>query len=214
MRIEVRNLTKQFGEEKPVLQGLEMADDVHALAIIGSSGSGKSTFLRILGGLLTPSDGEVYIGGEQVVYQEKELVRYRQKIGFVFQQGGLFRHLSALDNVVLPLVKVHGYEQKAAEARGIELLERFGLQAAMRKKPSELSGGQQQRVAIARAIAPKPQLLLLDEPTSALDPEYTNEVLDIVNELKNEGLDFVIVTHEMGFARHACDKAAFFMRVG
>ena len=165
--------------------------------------------LRILGGLLTPTSGSVWIDGEEIIQNEKDLVEYRKKIGFVFQQGGLFRHMSALDNIAVPLVKVHGYDKAAANARAMELLERFGLGGEAHKKPSELSGGQQQRVAIARAVAPKPKLLLLDEPTSALDPEYTNEVLDIVNELQQEGMDFIIVTHEMGFARHACEKIAF-----
>ena len=132
-----------------------------------------------------------------------------RSLGFVFQQGGLFRHLSAFENITLPLCQVHGYTRQEAEKRAAELLERFGLSGDGHKKPSALSGGQQQRVAIARAVAAKPRLLLLDEPTSALDPEYTTEVLDVVNELKNEGMDFIIVTHEMGFARHACDKAAF-----
>lgn len=209
MRIELRNLSKSFTDGLYVLENLSFADEVHSLAIIGSSGSGKSTLLRILGGLLTPSMGEIIIDGEKIGQSEHELVLYRQKVGFVFQQGGLFRHLNAMENVTLPLIKVHGYEKRAAEKRAHELLTRFGLVNDMAKRPNELSGGQRQRVAIARAIAPKPKLLLLDEPTSALDPEYTNEVLDIVNELKNDGLDFVIVTHEMGFARHACDKAAF-----
>lgn len=209
MRIELENLSKRFDDGSDVLKDLHFADEVHTLAIIGSSGSGKSTLLRLLGGLLTPSSGMIKIDGEMIGKSESELVSYRQKIGFVFQQGGLFRHLSAFENVTLPLTKVHGYEKAKAEAQAEELLTRFGLASDMKKRPHELSGGQQQRVAIARAIAPKPKLLLLDEPTSALDPEYTNEVLDIVSELEKEGLDFVIVTHEMGFARHACEKAAF-----
>ncbi len=209
MRIELNNLSKSFADSRLVLNNLNFADEVHSLAIIGSSGSGKSTLLRLLGGLLIPSEGEIWVDGEKIAQSERELIKYRQKIGFVFQQGGLFRHLNALDNIALPLIRVHGYDKTTAENRAKELLERFGLAEDLKKRPNELSGGQQQRVAIARAIAPKPKLLLLDEPTSALDPEYTNEVLDMVSELKKEGLDFVIVTHEMGFARHACEKAAF-----
>ncbi len=117
--------------------------------------------------------------------------------------------MSALENITLPLVKVHGYTEAAARQRAEELLARFGLHKDGEKKPAALSGGQQQRVAIARAVAAKPKFLLLDEPTSALDPEYTTEVLDIIHELKQEGMDFLIVTHEMGFARHACEKVAF-----
>lgn len=209
MKIKLDSLSKQFEDNRDVLKNLDFEDDVHTLAIIGSSGSGKSTLLRILGGLLSPTGGDVYVDERKISRMEKELVEYRKQIGFVFQQGGLFRHMTALENITLPLMKVHGYEKEKAEETARALLKRFGLEKDAMKKPGQLSGGQQQRVAIARAIAPRPKLLLLDEPTSALDPEYTNEVLDIINELKTDGLDFIIVTHEMGFARHACDKVAF-----
>ena len=209
MKIKFQALSKQFGDGRFVLRNMDFEDDVHTLAIIGSSGCGKSTLLRILGGLLLPSSGTVWMDGAELSQDEKELTEYRKQIGFVFQQGGLFRHMSALDNIAIPLVKVHGYEKETAYAQAQVLLERFGLGSEGHKKPGELSGGQQQRVAIARAIAPKPKLLLLDEPTSALDPEYTSEVLDIINELRQEGMEFIIVTHEMGFARYACEKVAF-----
>ena len=209
MRIEFHGLTKKFETGQVVLQSMDFADDVHSLAIIGPSGGGKSTLLRILGGLLIPSEGEVSVNGKLLPKDDDELQKYRKEIGFVFQQGGLFRHMNALDNIVIPLMKVHGYSKEQATDRAMDLLTRFGLEEDILKKPAALSGGQQQRVASARAIAARPNLLLLDEPTSALDPEYTTEVLDIVNELKQEGMDFIIVTHEMGFARHACEKAAF-----
>ena len=209
MRIEFHGLTNKFETGQVVLQSMDFADDVHSLAIIGPSGGGKSTLLRILGGLLIPSEGEVSVNGKLLPKDDDELQKYRKEIGFVFQQGGLFRHMNALDNIVIPLMKVHGYSKEQATDRAMDLLTRFGLEEDILKKPAALSGGQQQRVAIARAIAARPNLLLLDEPTSALDPEYTTEVLDIVNELKQEGMDFIIVTHEMGFARHACEKAAF-----
>lgn len=209
MKIEFHGLTKQYDKEHVVLKPMDFSDDIHTLAIIGPSGGGKSTLLRILGGLLLPTAGRVAVGGEELPFDENALQKYRQKLGFVFQQGGLFRHLSAMENIALPLEKVHGYTKQEARERADELLERFGLGMDGRKKPGALSGGQQQRVAIARAVAARPGLLLLDEPTSALDPEYTNEVLDVIHELKNEGMDFVIVTHEMGFARHACEKAVF-----
>lgn len=209
MKIEFQGLTKQYDQEHIVLRPMDFSDDIHTLAIIGPSGGGKSTLLRILGGLLLPTAGRVVVGGEELPADESALQKYRRRLGFVFQQGGLFRHLSAIENIALPLEKVHGYTRQEAGRRAEELLERFGLGADGRKKPGALSGGQQQRVAIARAVAAKPKLLLLDEPTSALDPEYTNEVLDVIDELKKEGMDFVIVTHEMGFARHACEKVAF-----
>ena len=209
MKIEFHGLTKQYDQEHIVLKPMDFSDDIHTLAIIGPSGGGKSTLLRILGGLLLPTAGRVAVGGEELPTDESALQKYRQRLGFVFQQGGLFRHLSAIENIALPLEKVHGYTRQEAGRRAEELLERFGLGEDGRKKPGALSGGQQQRVAIARAVAAKPKLLLLDEPTSALDPEYTNEVLDVIDELKKEGMDFVIVTHEVGFARHACEKVAF-----
>ena len=209
MKIEFQGLTKQYDQEHIVLKPMDFSDDIHTLAIIGPSGGGKSTLLRILGGLLLPTAGRMAVGGEELPVDESALQKYRQRLGFVFQQGGLFRHLDAIENIALPLEKVHGYTRQEAVRRAEELLERFGLGADGRKKPGALSGGQQQRVEIARAVAAKPRLLLLDEPTSALDPEYTNEVLDVIDELKKEGMDFVIVTHEMGFARHACEKVAF-----
>ncbi len=209
MKINIQGITKSFDDKKQVLRSIDLEDDIHTLAIIGPSGDGKSTLLRILGGLINPSSGRIWIDNQEIVYNESFLTAYRKGIGFVFQQGGLFRHMTALQNITVPLITVHGYDKAVAKQRGMELLERFGLHHDYHKRPGELSGGQQQRVAIARAIAAKPKVLLLDEPTSALDPEYTTEVLDIINELEQEGMDFIIVTHEMGFARHACEKVAF-----
>lgn len=209
MKLKIDKLSKSYVEDNMILDAVDYEDEFHTLAIIGPSGGGKSTLLRIVGGLLSPSDGNLFVNDEKVIFGKNELQEYRKEIGFVFQQGGLFKHMSAEDNIIVPLIKVHKYSKDRANDRAHELLSRFGLLNDSKKKPSELSGGQQQRIAIARAIAAKPKLLLLDEPTSALDPEYTNEVLDQINELKDEGLDFIIVTHEMGFARHACEKIAF-----
>ena len=194
---------------RPVLDGISYSDDISTLSIIGPSGGGKSTLLRIIGGLLRPTAGSVRMNGVELPESEADLIQYRKRVGFVFQQGGLFSHLTGFQNIALPLTAVHGFSKKAAEERALGLLERFGLLGDAHKKPGALSGGQQQRIAIARAVAPKPEMLLLDEPTSALDPEYTTEVLDMVDELKREGMDFIIVTHEMGFAWHACEKVAF-----
>lgn len=209
MKVKFQNLSKQYEPGQIILNPMDFENEVQTLAIIGPSGGGKSTLLRILGGLIAPTDGRLWIDGEEIIQNEAALLQYRKMIGFVFQQGGLFRHMSARDNIAVPLEQVHGFGRAESFDRAMELLERFGLKEDYNKKPAALSGGQQQRVAIARAVAARPKLLLLDEPTSALDPEYTTEVLDVIRELKEEGMRFIIVTHEMGFARHACDKAAF-----
>ena len=208
MYIKLEQLTKRFGDAV-VLDQLSYERDIETLAIIGPSGSGKSTLLRIMAGLISPSSGSLYINQEKLPSSPSELVSWHKKMAFVFQQKGLFQHMTALENIVLPLVEVHKLSRDAATKRALDLLERFGLADATQKYPLELSGGQQQRVAIARAVSVKPELLLLDEPTSALDPEYTAEVLNLLNELKNEGAKFIIVTHEMGFARHACKDLIF-----
>ncbi len=209
MRLKLADLSKSFLPGQPVLRQLCFEDEVQALAIIGSSGCGKSTLLRILGGLLAPTGGTVSWNELPVDYHKDVLPSYCRRFGFVFQQGGLFSHLTAEENITLPLIKVHGFTEAAAHARAQELLQRFGLGKSGDQRPAALSGGMRQRIAIARAIAAKPEMVLLDEPTSALDPEYTNEVLDILLELRQAGLHFIIVTHEMGFAAKACDKIAF-----
>jgi polar amino acid transport system ATP-binding protein len=208
MRISINELSREF-DGTAVLRNLCFDDDISTLAIIGPSGGGKSTLLRIIGGLLPPSRGTVLIEEQPLIFEEKALISHRAQLGFVFQRGGLFHHLSAHENIALPLRVVHGMSASAARRRADALLERFGLNAEREKRPAQLSGGQQQRVAIARAVAAQPRLLLLDEPTSALDPEYTNEVLDLIRDLKDDGVRFIVVTHEMGFARRACDKLAF-----
>ena len=213
MRIRMDGLCKSFDGVR-VLDGVSFDDDVSALAIIGPSGGGKSTLLRILGGLLAPDAGGLFVDGVRVLFAERDLVGYRRRLGFVFQDGGLFFHLTARENVALPLRVVHGMAADEADDRAMSLLSRFGLCGQEGKRPAQLSGGQKQRVAIVRALAAKPKLLVLDEPTSALDPEYTTEVLDMVRDLKSEGVRFVIATHEMGFARHACEKVAFLCEGG
>lgn len=209
MKIELTNLTKKFEDDRIILDNINFNEELNTLALIGPSGGGKSTLLRIIGGLIKPTSGVVSINGVDISYNEKDLQTHRKDIGFVFQQGGLFRHMTALDNICTPLINVHKVEKNQAIERSMELLARFGLEKEANKKPFALSGGQQQRIAIARAVASKPKFLILDEPTSALDPEFTTEVLNIVNELRQEGMKFLIVTHEMGFARHACEKAVF-----
>lgn len=210
MKLEIRDLSLSFpGQPEPVLSHINFSDSFDSLAVIGSSGGGKSTLLRILGGLLAPSSGKVLVDDKPLPTQPGELQQYRKEIGFVFQHGGLFRHMTALQNIVTPLIYVHGRSPQAAQERAMELLAQLGLEKDKEKHPTQLSGGQRQRVAIARALAANPKFLLLDEPTSALDPEYTSEVLNTLNTLNREGVQMILVTHEMGFARHACEKVAF-----
>jgi polar amino acid transport system ATP-binding protein len=208
MKLKSTGLDKAFGQQ-PVLRQVNLNfDRVHTLALIGPSGGGKSTLLRIIAGLERPDAGHLWLDDKEVIFREKNLLAYRKSIGTVFQAYNLFPHLTALRNITLPLEKVHGYTPTKAKALAEELLDRFQLSAHGHKPPSQLSGGQRQRVAIARAISIKPKLLLFDEPTSALDPEMTAEVLEVIEELRNEGRDFVLVTHQMGFARRVADQIA------
>jgi polar amino acid transport system ATP-binding protein len=209
MNLEISGLVQRFGATT-VLDGLELrTGDVRSLVLVGPSGGGKSTLLRILAGLDVPVAGKVAFDGEPLPRDESSLRAYRRKVGTVFQAYNLFPHLTAMDNLLLPLVHVHGLSEPEARARVREPLERFGLADHALKRPAELSGGQKQRVAILRALVVKPRRLFLDEPTSALDPDMTGEVLDMIGELKATGTQFVLVTHEMGFARHVADEIAF-----
>lgn len=209
MRLDLRNLRKSFGAHRVIDDATADFGELRSLALIGPSGGGKSTLLRLIAGLIAPDSGMIALDGKPLGTDEASLRAHRQHLGVVFQSYNLFPHLSALVNITLPLEKVHGLAPAAAEELARATLQRFALADHADKKPAELSGGQKQRVAIARAIAIKPRLLLFDEPTSALDPEMTAEVLDVIEELKNEGHDFLLVTHEMGFARHVADRVAF-----
>ncbi len=207
--LEARGVTKAYGERQ-VLKGVDLAVDPHrAIALIGASGSGKSTLLRCLDLLEEIDDGDVLLDGEVVTEPGVDPVAVRRKLGMVFQSFDLFDHLDVLANVTIGLVRAHGMEREQADARGRELLTRFGLAGRERDHPHDLSGGQQQRVAIARALAGRPRALLLDEITSALDPELVGDVLSAVAELKVEGVTMVIATHEMSFAREFADEVCF-----
>jgi polar amino acid transport system ATP-binding protein len=209
VNLRLREIVKRF-DRHLVLDGVSLSlDEARTLVLVGPSGGGKTTLLRILGGLEYPDAGEVEINGERVVFTEAALLQHRRTVGTVFQAFNLFPHLTALQNITLPLEKVHGQSPLQAGETARQLLGRFRLLDHAGKRPAELSGGQRQRVAIARALSSKPRLLLLDEPTSALDPEMTAEVLDMIRELREEGRNFVLVTHEMGFARRVADHAAF-----
>ena len=208
MKLRLRQLSKSFHGQVALDQVSLTLEKVHTLVLIGPSGGGKTTLLRIIAGLEYPSAGDVEINDEPVVFEEESLLKYRRTIGTVFQAFNLFPHLTALRNITLPLEKVHGHSAKAAEEIARQLLERFQMASHSAKRPAELSGGQRQRVAIARAISFKPKLLLFDEPTSALDPEMTAEVLDMIKEVREAGGDFILVTHEMNFARQIADQVA------
>lgn len=209
MLLHFHQLAKRY-DGNTVLDGITATLEFpHVLALLGPSGGGKSTLLRLIGGLEAPDEGHLAIDGTPAPTTEKALRLYRSGIGTVFQSWNLFPHLDALANIVLPLTAVHGFAPGAARARACELLERLHLSEHARKRPAELSGGQRQRVAIARAVAIRPKLLLFDEPTSALDPEMTAEVLEVIADLKAEGRTFILVTHAMNFARKVADQVAF-----
>jgi len=209
MKLSLHDVVKRFGTHTVIDRVSLELDGVHCLALIGPSGGGKSTLLRIIAGLEYPNNGSVAINGKPIEYHDEALLQHRRSIGTVFQAFNLFPHLTALKNITLPLEKVHGRSREEALELAEGTLRRFQLLDHSHKKPAELSGGQRQRVAIARAIAIKPQVVLLDEPTSALDPEMTAEVLGLLAELRTEGRTMILVTHAMGFARQAADLVAF-----
>ncbi len=212
MRLKLRGLKKVYGKQA-ALNGLDLVlgPDLSALVLIGPSGGGKSTLLRLLGALESPTAGMVQVDDQAngPNATERDLRQARRHHGYLFQSFNLFPHLSALQNVTLPLEKVHGHVSADAETRGRECLARFNLADHAHKRPAEMSGGQQQRVGIARAIAHEPRLLILDEPTSALDPEMTAEVLEVIRDLREAGQEIILSTHEMGFARAVADHVLF-----
>jgi polar amino acid transport system ATP-binding protein len=208
MKLSLQDVVKRFGTHTVIDRVSLELDDIHCLALIDPSGGGKSTLLRIVAGLEYPTSGGVALNGRPIEYHDEALLRHRRSIGTVFQAFNLFPHLTALRNITLPLEKVHGRNPDEARELAEGTLRRFQLLDHAHKRPAELSGGQRQRVAIARAIAIKPQVVLLDEPTSSLDPEMTAEVLELIEEIKREGRDLLLVTHEMGFARRLADRVA------
>lgn len=209
MKLRVSRLSKSFGDHV-VLRDVSFAvEDVHSIVLIGPSGGGKTTLLRILAGLISPDAGEIEFEGQRLHFDESSLLQHRRSVGTVFQSFNLFPHLTALENVTLPLEKVHGLRPEQAHTKATTLLKRFQLEGHAHKKPAALSGGQRQRVAIVRAAAIKPRILFFDEPTSALDPEMTGEVLEMIEQLREEGSNLVLVTHEIGFARVAADRVCF-----
>jgi polar amino acid transport system ATP-binding protein len=207
LKLKISNLSKRFDAHQALDSVCLDLEETHSLVLIGPSGGGKTTLLRILAGLEIPDSGSVELNGELIPFQES--IHYRRTVGVVFQSFNLFPHLTALENIILPLEKVHDHQPSQARDLALQLLRRFQLDDHAHKKPAALSGGQRQRVAIARAVAIKPRVVLFDEPTSALDPEMTAEVLDMIEQLREQGTDLILVTHEMGFARRAADRVAF-----
>ena len=207
--LRVRGVRKAFGDNL-VLDGVDL--DVHAhqvIALIGASGSGKSTLLRTIDLLEEVDDGDIWLDGLDICDPRVDANAVRARMGMVFQSFNLFGHLRVLENVALAQRLVHKVPRAEADVKALEMLERVGLADKARSFPDELSGGQQQRVAIARALVSSPRLLLLDEVTSALDPELVGEVLDLLTELRAEGLTMLIATHEMAFAREVADEVCF-----
>ncbi|MFC9812780.1 amino acid ABC transporter ATP-binding protein [Streptomyces virginiae] len=207
--IELRDVNKHFGPLH-VLRDISLTvGRGEVVVVIGPSGSGKSTLCRAINRLETVESGTILIDGEPLPDEGKDLARLRAEVGMVFQSFNLFAHRTVLANVSLAQVKVLGREKREADRRSRQLLDRVGLADQADKFPAQLSGGQQQRVAIARALAMDPKVMLFDEPTSALDPEMINEVLEVMQQLAQEGMTMVVVTHEMGFARSAAHRVVF-----
>ena len=210
MSIIVKKLEKSFENQK-VLRGIDLEiQDGETVVLIGSSGSGKSTFLRCLNLLNVPDKGQIFIDGQEITNPKTNLNKLRAKVGMVFQSFNLFENLNIIENIKLAPRKVLHLSNKQAEKEAIELLKRVGLANKSYDYPKNLSGGQKQRVAIARALAMHPEVILFDEPTSALDPEMVGEVLEVIKDLaKDHSRTMVIVTHEMSFAKEVGSRLIF-----
>ena len=207
--IDIKHLNKSFGTNE-VLKDINFhVNKGEVVCIIGSSGSGKSTLLRCVNLLETPSGGEIFYNGKNILDDMHDTTAYRAKLGMVFQQFNLFNNLNVLDNCVVGQVQVLKKSREDAEKTALQYLDEVGMKAFVKAKPSQISGGQKQRVAIARALSMEPDALLFDEPTSALDPEMVGEVLRVMNMLAKTGLTMLVVTHEMGFAKEVADRVVF-----
>ena len=217
--LQVSNIKKRF-DELEVLHGLSLtARSGDVISMVGSSGSGKSTFLRCINLLEMPEEGEIILQGEQIRLRERngsrqaadprQVQNLRSRIGMVFQQFNLWSHLTILQNVTEAPIRVQGMEKNEASELGMSFLDKVGIADKAHTYPGFLSGGQQQRAAIARALAMRPQAILFDEPTSALDPELVGEVLAVMRQLAIEGTTMIVVTHEMSFARDVSTHALF-----
>ncbi|MBD8067771.1 amino acid ABC transporter ATP-binding protein [Bacillus sp. PS06] len=207
--IKIKNLKKSFGSNE-VLKDINVEiKPQEVVVVIGPSGSGKSTFLRCINLLETITDGQVEIEGVDITDKQTDINQIRTDVGMVFQQFNLFPHKTVIQNIMLSPLIVKKQDKEQARKKGLELLQKVGLEEKADAYPDSLSGGQKQRVAIARALAMEPKIMLFDEPTSALDPEMVGEVLEVMKQLAKEGMTMVVVTHEMGFAREVGDRVIF-----
>lgn len=208
-KLEIVDVHKAFGD-KQVLDGIDLSVDEHeVVCLIGPSGCGKSTLLRCIDLLDRVDAGSILLDGVEITGRGVDQNEIRRRIGIVFQSFNLFPHMTVLDNITLGPRRAHKVPRREAEARGRELLERFGLGDKADEYPDRMSGGQNQRAAIVRALMVDPEVLLLDEVTSALDPELVGEVLGVIRELAGRGLTMVLATHEMGFARDVANRVCF-----
>jgi general L-amino acid transport system ATP-binding protein len=208
--ILAEDVAKWFGRFQ-ALRGISMTvDRKETVVIVGPSGSGKSTFIRTINRLERHDAGRIVVDGIELTDDIRNISQVRSEIGMVFQSFNLFPHLTVLQNIALAPRNVRRWPKRAAEDKAMHLLERVGIPEQAGKYPAHLSGGQQQRVAIARALAMEPKVMLFDEPTSALDPEMIKEVLDVIEELAQSGMTMIVVTHEIGFARHVADRVVLF----
>lgn len=209
--IVVENITKEYNHgEIKALAGCSLTiRKGEVVAIIGASGSGKSTFLRCLNMLESPTSGHIYFDGVDLADKKVDINLHRRKMGMVFQHFNLFPHKTVMQNIMLAPVYLKLKTKAEARAKALELLKRIGLEDKANEYPNMLSGGQKQRIAIVRALAMEPEVMLFDEPTSALDPEMVNEVLDLMRELAKAGMTMAVVTHEMGFAREVASRVIF-----
>lgn len=207
--IRTENLKKNFGKLE-VLKGITLSVmKGEVISIIGPSGGGKSTFLRCLNLLEIPDEGKIYFEGTDIMTKQKDISKYRQKIGMVFQNFNVFPNLTVLDNITLAPMLEKKVPKKDAEEEAMALLKRVGLEEKAAEYPRKLSGGQKQRLSIVRALAMHPDVMLFDEPTSALDPEMVKEVLNVIGDLAKSGMTTLVVTHEMAFAREISDRVLF-----
>ncbi|MBS4750744.1 amino acid ABC transporter ATP-binding protein [Carnobacteriaceae bacterium zg-ZUI78] len=207
--IEIRHLNKSFGEREVLSDINFTVKKGQVVTLIGSSGSGKSTLLRCINLLETPTAGDIYYLGENILDGAHDVFKYRTHLGMVFQQFNLFENLNVLDNCTVGPIKVLKKTEEDAKQLALHYLQQVGMAEYVNARPSQLSGGQKQRVAIARALAMEPDVLLFDEPTSALDPEMVGEVLRVMKDLANSGMTMLVVTHEMDFAREVSDHVVF-----